>query len=193
MLKWILGILLFLVLAVVGTCYYGYRQLTSEGRAASVLVATTPDRVWHHLTMPDSIRSWQESTTVVTFSTDSSTLTVGDTMWLETRERAPTGASRRMTWVLEQMEIPRVLVWAARDDSTRMEFVRRTDSIVPQGTVLRLVSVIDAPSFDAMAASDSVRGLGGAMMRGVGRVAVGAMRLMAQQDLDNLKGRLEQP
>ena len=193
MLKWILGIILVLVVAVMGTCWYGYSKLTSEGQTATVLVATTPDRAWRYYTMPDSFRVWQDSTMRVTFSTDSTELTVGDTVWLDSQVRTPTGSTSRMTWVLEQMDMPRTLVWAARDDSTRAEIVRRTDSIVVEGTGLRLVTVIDSPAMDSIASSDSVGGLSGRLLRGAGKMAAGAMRMLAQADLERLKVRLETP
>lgn len=193
MLKWILGIILLLVVVVVGTCWYGYSKLTGAGQTASVIVATTPDRVWRYYTMPDSFRVWQDSSSRVTFSTDSANLAVGDTVWLESQMRTPTGSTSRMTWVLEQMDMPRTLVWAARDDSTRAEIVRRTDSIVVDGTVLRLVTVLASPAMDSIAASDSVGGLSGRLLKGAGKMAAGAMRMLAQADLERLKARLETP
>ena len=39
MLKWILGIVLVLVVAVMGTCWYGYSKITSGGGVATVTVA----------------------------------------------------------------------------------------------------------------------------------------------------------
>ena len=37
MLKWILGIVAFLFLAVLGTCWYGYNKLTAGGDTAFVI------------------------------------------------------------------------------------------------------------------------------------------------------------
>jgi hypothetical protein len=189
MLKWILGIVLVLIVAVMGTCWYGYTKITSGGGIATVTVATTPGRAWNYFTMPDSVRVWQDSGSTVTFSTDS-VLAAGDTLWLESR--SPGSAStQRMRWTLEHMDIPRVLVWSARDDSSRVEIVRRTDSIVPLGDSVRLVSVFVSPAMDSISASDSVGGFGERLLSGAGKMAAGAMRMLAERDLGRLKARLE--
>jgi uncharacterized protein YndB with AHSA1/START domain len=189
MLKWILGTILVLVLAVMGTCWYGFNKITSGGGLATVTVATTPERAWHYFTMPDSLRAWQDSGSTVTFSTDSM-LAVGDTMWLESRSPgAP--STQRMRWTLEQMQAPQVLVWSARDDSSRVEIVRRTDSIVALGDSVRLVSVFASPAMDSISASDSVGGFGERLLNSAGKVAAGAMRMLAERDLGRLKARLE--
>ena len=96
-----------------------------------------------------------------------------------------------MSWVLEQKEAPGLLVWAARDDSTRVEIVRRTDSLVVAGDSVRIVSVFSSPAMEAMRDSDSTGGLTGRLLNSAGKMAAGAMRLIAQQDLARLKARLE--
>lgn len=188
-LKWILGIVLVLVVAVMGTCWYGYRKITSGGGVASVTVATTPERAWDYFTMPDSFRVWQDSGTTITFSTDS-VLAAGDTVWLDSRTPG-SATSNRMRWTLQRMEAPRLLVWSARSDSTAVEIVRRTDSIVTMGDSVRLVSVFETPAMDSISVSDSVGGIGERMLSGAGKMAAGAMRMLAERDLGRLKGRLE--
>ncbi len=190
MLKWILGILLFLVLAVVGTCWYGYSKLTSGGGMAAVTVATTPERAWTFFTNPDSFRVWQDTGSTTRFSTDS-ILAVGDTVWLETREFETSPQRQRMLWVLERAEQPHLLVWAARSDSANLEIIRRTDSLVAVGDSVRIVSVFASPAMDSLRNEDSIGGLSSRLLGGAGKVAAGAMRLIAERDLARLKGRLE--
>ena len=190
MLKWILGIVLVVIVAVMGTCWYGYQKITAGGGTAAVTVATTPERAWHYFTVPDSFRVWQDSGATVRFSNDT-LLAVGDTVWLSDREQAVTNTRQRMMWVLERSEAPRLLVWAARDDSSKVEVVRRTDSLVAVGDSVRLVSSFTSPVMDSIRASDSVGGMGGRLLSGAGKIAAGAMRLLAEQDLARLKARLE--
>jgi uncharacterized protein YndB with AHSA1/START domain len=189
-LKWILGIVLVIIVAVMGTCWYGYKKITAGGGTAAVTVATTPERAWHYFTMPDSFRVWQDSSTTVRFSSDS-TLAVGDTVWLQSREQAATTTRQRMMWVLERAEAPRLLVWAARDDSSKVEIVRRTDSLVAVGDSVRLVSSFTSPAMDSIRVNDSVGGMGGRLLSGAGKMAAGAMRMLAERDLARLKARLE--
>jgi hypothetical protein len=96
-----------------------------------------------------------------------------------------------MRWTLEQMEAPQVLVWSARDDSSRVEIVRRTDSVVALGDSVRLVSVFASPAMDSISASDSVGGFGERLLNSAGKMAAGAMRRLAERDLGRLKARLE--
>jgi hypothetical protein len=116
---------------------------------------------------------------------------VGDTVWLEDREQSVSTARQQMMWVLERMEQPRLLVWAARSDSSQVEIVRRTDSLVAMGDSVRLVSVFDTPAMDSMSVSDSVGGFGERLLSGAGKMAAGAMRMLAERDLARLKARLE--
>ena len=189
MLKWILGIVLVLIVAVMGTCWYGYSKITGGGGVTSVTVATTPERAWNYFAMPDSFRVWQDSASTVTFSTDSM-LAVGDTVWLESRTPG-SAASNRMRWVVQQMDAPRLVVWSARSDSSSVEIVRRTDSIVAMGDSVRLVSVFDTPAMDSMSVNDSVGGIGERLLSGAGKMAAGAMRMLAERDLGRLKAILE--
>jgi uncharacterized protein YndB with AHSA1/START domain len=190
MLKWILGIVAVLVVGLMGTCWYGYNKLTSGGSTATVTIAAAPERAWTYFTNPDSFRVWQDSNTVVTFSTDS-LLAVGDTVWLESRGGSDNATRQRMMWALERVEAPRLLVWAARDDSSRVEIVRRTDSLVAVGDSVRVVSVFDTPGMDSIRVGDSVGGFGGRLLGGASKMAAGAMRMLAERDLARLKVRLE--
>lgn len=190
MLKWILIVILVLVLGAVGTCWYGYKKITAGGGTVAVTVATTPERAWSYFTTPDSFRVWQDSGTTVRFSNDS-LIAVGDTVWLAGNEGATINARERMMWVLERAEAPRLLVWAARDDSSRVEIVRRTDSLVALGDSVRLVSSFTSPGMDSIRVNDSVGGVGGRLLGGAGKLAAGAMRMLAERDLARLKLRLE--
>lgn len=187
MLKWILGILAVIILLVAGTCWYGYTKIAGAGDSTTVTVAATPELVWQYFTDPDSIAARQDSSATLQFSRDS-VLQVGDTIRMISR--APGG--RGMAWVLEQREEPTMLVWAARDDSLGHEVIRRIDSLLPAGDSVRIVSRFSSPLLDSLRANDSTSGLSGRLMTGAGRMATGGMRLVAEQELNRLKDRIEQ-
>lgn len=189
MLKWILGILGALLLLALGFCWYGYKELTAGGDTARVAIATSPDRVWNHLVVLDSIRTWQDTGARVTTSGDS-VLAVGDTLRIET-PMSPTRGSgeQRMMWVVERMDAPTVLVWGVRDDSTGTVIFRRTDSIAVAGDSVVLTSQFDSPVITAER-TDSA-GFAGRLMGGVGKMVTSAFRSIADRDLARLKARLE--
>lgn len=193
MLKWILGIVAVLALLLIGTCWYGYRRLTEGGDTARVAMLTTPERVWHHLVHVDSLRTWQDSAATVT-TTGDSVLAVGDTVRIETSFAGrATSAEQRMHWVVTRIDSPRVVVWAAIDDSTRMEIVRRTDSIAVAGDSVILTSHFGTPLIDSLRTADTGGGFARSLMGGVTKMASAAMRAIAERDLARLKARVETP
>jgi hypothetical protein len=192
MLKWILGGIAALALLLAGTCWYGYKRLTAGGDTARVAILTSPDRVWSHLIVLDSLRAWQDSSTTLT-STGDSVLEVGDTVRMESRvgSGVRTG-NQRMLWVVSRVDSPRVVVWAARDDSTGMEVFQRIDSIGIAGDSVILSSRFASPVVDSLRQADS-GGLGQRILGGVGNMMSSAFRAMAERDLARLKARLEVP
>lgn len=193
MLKWILGILGVLALLLVGTCWYGFRKLTSGGDSARVAIVTSPERVWHHLVYVDSLRTWQDSTARVS-TTGDSVIAVGDTIRIESSFAGrATSAEQRMHWVVTRIDSPRVVVWAAIDDSTRFEVLRRTDSIATVGDSVILTSHFGSPLIDSLRAADSGSGLGRMLLGGATKMASAGMRAIAELDQARLKARLEGP
>ena len=191
MLKWILGILGALLLLALGFCWYGYKELTAGGDTARVAIATSPERVWTHLVVVDSLRAWQDSGARVT-TTGDSVLAVGDTLRIET-PMSPTGGSgeQRMMWVVERVEEPTMLVWGVRDDSTGVVIFRRVDSLTVAGDSVILTSRFDSPVI-TQERTDSA-GFAGRLMGGVGKMVTSAFRAIAERDLARLKERLETP
>jgi hypothetical protein len=185
MLKWILGIIVALALLIGGSCYFGYRELTSEGPTASVnLAGVTPEQAWSYLTVPDSMQTWRDSTTRLTTSRDSA-LTLGDTVRLTSVGRS--NRSSDLTWVLHRIEPYRVIEWVSASNEQDGNRLHRLDSLVPTGDSLRLSSTFLAPSMDSMAAADSIGKMGRGLLSSAGKMLVGVMRLMAQDDLERLK------
>jgi len=193
MLKWILGAVALLALILFGMCWYGYNQLTKGGDTAQVAIMTTPDRVWAYLTIPDSIRSWQDSSVTMTISGDS-TLAVGDTVMLEeTSTRSGNQPRHRMLWIVTRMTEPQAITWAARDDSTGMVILRRTDSLAAFADSVVVISRFEAPLTDSLRQGDSTGALAERFLTGASKLATAAMRTMAESELARLKARLEGP
>lgn len=193
MLKWILGAVAALALILLGTCWYGYKQFTKGGDTAEVAIMASPERIWAYLTIPDSIRSWQDSSVTMTATSDS-VLAVGDSLMLESvSQRSGTGPRHRLTWVVTRMNAPVAIDWAARDDSTGRVILRRTDSLAPMGDSVLVISRFAAPLTDSLRQGDSTGALASTFLSGASKLATAAMRTMAESELTNLKARLERP
>jgi uncharacterized protein YndB with AHSA1/START domain len=193
MLKWILGAVAALVLILGGTCWYSYKQFTKGGDTAQVTIASSPERVWRYLTIPDSIQAWQDSAVTVTASGDSA-LAVGDTIRLAGAvRRGNRESTRTLIWVVTRMVEPTVIAWAARDDSTGMALLQRTDSLAAIGDSVLVTSRFVAPLTDSLRQADSAGPLAERFLTGASKLATAAMRTMAERELGRLKARLEGP
>lgn len=191
MLKWILGAILALVVVLAGTCWWGYRKLTAGGDTARVAIAASPERIWTFLTVPDSMRAWQDSTTMFTVTSDSA-LAVGDTVEVATRTREGTAqATSSMTWIVSRLEAPRIIVWTARDDSTGHVVIQRTDSIVAMGDSTVLFGTIGSPIMDSLGHADSTGGLARKFLQGGAKLMASSLRLVTEAEFERLKARLE--
>lgn len=191
MLKWILIILGVIIVGLLGTCFWGYKQLTGGGGTAEVVVATTPERAWAWLNTGDSVAALSDSVTTVSW-TGTGSFAAGDTIRM--RSVAAAGAAQSsFEWIVTRVDSPSVRVLSAFQDTLPAAVLQRIDSLIPMGDSLRISSTFTLPLFDAGGQSDSVGRLGGALLSGTGKMMQGAMRLTTQLELDRLKARLEQP
>ena len=194
MLKWIIGVLLVLVAAVVGTCWVGYVKLTEGGNTTAVTIATTPERAWAYLADPDSLVRWQDSTGGVRVWSDSAAgLALGDSMWIGRLQETTGDVRRDMAWVVTRLVPNSVVAWAAIDDSSGVAFMHRTDSLTVLGDSVEVRITYQATLFDSLRTSDSVGGLTGRLLGGTSAVMVSAMRLSSEGHLARLKALLERP
>ncbi len=191
MLRWILIGAAVLVVAVMGTCYWGYRQVIADGNTATVTVATTPTRAWTYLTDVDSLATIIDSTMTLT-TTGARALAVGDTLRLRERSGSNRPASS-MTWRVTGLDSARVRQLSTGIDTAQKASLQRIDSVLTVGDSVRISSTVLAQGMERIAASDSVGKVGGMVMTGATRLMIGGMRLMAQHELDRLKLRLERP
>jgi uncharacterized protein YndB with AHSA1/START domain len=200
-LKWILGGLLIIILALAGTCFVGYKKLTAGGDAISVTMATTPEALFAQIATPDSMRNWVVSSKVEG-PLGRGMLVVGDTLQLggtadvgiTTRDSSGVGVTRQAHWIVREVMAPMLLVTEMRADSAGRSHVMlvRRDSLVAAGDSTTLISTFASPMFDSLTSSiaDSSK-IGGSILGASNKLMVGAMRLSAEMDLKNLKARLE--
>jgi hypothetical protein len=193
--RWILGIVTFIVLALIGTCYAGYRRITSGGNTVTATVPGDPSRVFRQLTDRDSLLAWMsEGTTVM--PAQHGTLQAGDTIRvaLPTRANAPSGRSMQL-WVVREVKAPTVLaVEGIEFDPGGMPhpaFSRRDSLGAAAGDSTRIVSTfvgypLIAPSDSAERASGAVRG---SILSAAERMRLGASRLMWESQLKRLGRR----
>lgn len=191
MLKWILIIAGVIMLGVLGTCFWGYKQITSGGPTASVMVQTTPERAWGWLSNQDSLQALADSGMTVRVS-GNGLLEVGDSLTVHTSMKVVEGASPDIVWVVTRVEAPHMRAFSARQDPSKPGALERVDSLVQVGDSVRISSTysVSTPAGSPAATKGKVES---AMLGSAAKVLVGAMRHLGQHDLENLKARLEHP
>ncbi len=189
--KWIVGVLLVVVVALAGTCWYGYKKLTSGGDSAVVTIAATPARVFASLADPDSMQQWMDEGVTVT-ATRHGMLAVGDTLHVEQHNRT-VSRSQQYTWAVSEVTPAHLLVLEMRNDSSGKVFATRRDSLVAAGDSTIIITTITSPMMDSIR---NVRGDSGGKVRGAAidftsKILVSAFRELSRQELERLKTRLE--
>lgn len=191
MLKWILIGCGVIAIAFLGTCFWGYRQITAGGPTASVMLLATPDRAWSWISSPDSLQLVADTGQTV-MASGSGMLAVGDSLTVRSSTAVSTGASPDIVWVVTTVEAPRVRAFTARADSGKPGSLVRIDSVAPMGDSVRISRTFVVGSLRGTS-GDSIGKVGGVMMGSAAKVMVGAMRFVAQADLDRLKARFARP
>jgi hypothetical protein len=192
--RWILGIVAFVILALVGTCYAGYRRITGGGNTVVAMVPGDPSRTFTLLTDRDSLLEWMpEGTTAM--PERHGPLRVGDTIRVAapTRSNAPSGRALQL-WVIREVRPPNALVVEAIEFDpgglAHTAFTRH-DSLVAAGDSTQIVSTfIVAPLFSgADSAAITGRPVAGSLLSAAERMRLGAARLMWQSQLRRLGHR----
>lgn len=191
MLKWILILCALIMLGVLGTCFWGYKQITGGGPTAAVTVAMTPERAWTWLSTRDSLQVIADTGKTVTVS-GNGMLEMGDSLTVRSSTPISTGAGADIIWVVSSVDAPRVRTFTTREDASKPGSLERIDSVAQVGDSVRISRTFLIGSLSGTA-GDSVGKIGGAMLGSAAKVMVGAMRHMAQDDLNRLKDRFERP
>lgn len=201
MLKWILGGILVIILALAGTCFVGYKKLTAGGDSVAMTFAGSQDALFAQLATPDSMVHWVVSAKVEG-PFGRGLLAAGDTLFfgggadvsISTKDSSGVEVSRRPLWVVREVSAPTLLVLEMRVDSAGSSHVMlvRRDSLFTAGDSTTVVSTFASPMFDAMTNSvaDSSK-IGSSILGASSKLMIGASRAGAELDLKNLKTRLE--
>lgn len=188
--KWIAGILAFVLVALIGTCYAGYRRLTSGG---SDVAQALPGSVSHNFTMltdRDSLLDWLPDGTTATPEHHGS-LKPGDTVRVAaaTRRQGASGRAAQL-WIVREVKAPDVFAIEAIEFDPgglpHPAFTRR-DSLVAAGDSTRVTSTFTftplASTLDPSATSSAAAS---SLLSTADRMRVGAARIMWQTQLRSL-------
>jgi len=195
MLKWILGCLGLAVVVVCFAAWYGYKKLQTlakEGPSAIVTIQAPASRVFASLADADSMTEWRTEGLGIR-SSRQGRLQVGDTLLAQGRSRGTTSNQRsRVMWVVTAVIPDTVVGFEARNDSTGMSIFIRRDSVVALGDSTRVVSTFAAPILDSLRRRGDTSGMArNAMINLASNAMVTGMRVMSEQELKRLKGRIE--
>ncbi len=187
--KWIVGAALVLVVVLAGTCWWGYRRLTAGGDVARVSIDAPPARVFASLADPDSMAVWMSTGSTVTAS-HHGMLAVGDTVHVDRMERA---RHERYTWTVAALVPDQLLVLEMRSDSSGQAVATQRDSLAQHGDSTDVISTIASPLIDSLRQrrGDSSAKVPSAILEMSSKVLTSALRVLAEQELDRLKARIE--
>ena len=195
MIRWILIGIGVLALAVGGTCFYGYKQLTGGGDTVVITMAGTPERVFATLATPDSMALWMTSSRLES-PTGGALLAVGDTLRFRsiTDQGDSSGTSVTGDWIVREVNAPTLLVMEMRSDSgarTGVVLMRR-DSLVAVGDSTTIFTTYSTPLLDSVTTTvrDSSK-VGSTILGSATKMMVGVMRLTTEEEYKGLKKRVE--
>ncbi len=184
--KWIVGAALLIVVVVIGTCWYGVRQLLSGGNQTSVTIAATPEHVFAMIADRDSMPVWMEKSSRP--GSGHGMLAVGDTARVDSTARmGRSGVPQRMAWTVSLIDPEKLLVTEVHDTAGRLAFVRR-DSIAGVGDSTMLITVFTMPAMDSIRRAQADTG---GSRQTVERLIGSALRLRAEGENTLLKNYLE--
>jgi uncharacterized protein YndB with AHSA1/START domain len=194
MLKWILGAAVLIIVALAGTCYYGYNKLTGGGDTVAITMGASAERVFATLTTPDSMALWLTSSRLDS-PVGGAMLAVGDTLRFRGPARGSdsTGTTVSGDWVVREINAPTLFVIEMLGDTSASKvMITRRDSLVTVGDSTTLYSTFSAPLFDSLATTmrDSSKA-GSSVMGSAAKMMIGVMRMTTEEEFKGLKKRVE--
>jgi hypothetical protein len=192
--RWVLGIIAFVILALMGTCYAGYRRITSGGNTVVATVPGSPARTFTMLTNRDSLLDWMPEGTTAK-PEHHGALQVGDTVRVAATTRRQ-GASGRavQVWIVREVKVPDIFAIEALEFDPggipHRAFTRR-DSVFASGDSTRIISTfVAAPLLTgAESAAASGSAVAGPLLGVAERMRVGASKMQWQNQLQQLGRR----
>ena len=192
--RWIGGIVAVAILALVGTCYAGYRRLTGGGNTVVEVVPESRARMFALLTDRDSLLGWLPEGTTISPERHGA-LQAGDTIRVAQPSRGG-GASGRaiQLWVVREVKAPDVLgIEGIEFDPGGLAhpaFTRR-DSLSAVGDSTRIVSTFVAAPLLPGAESSFTGGSDtkAALLNTAEKLRLGAARMLWQGQLRRIEHR----
>lgn len=188
--KWIAAIVAFVILALVGTCYAGYRKLANTGDTVVVTMPGSADRVFTMLSDRDSLTAWLPSGAEL-MPNDHGALRTGDTIRIST-PGAPGDPSKRQrqVWVVREIVPPTTLGFDGIEFSQagvpRVALARR-DSLVSKGDSTAILSAFQVfPT----SVSDNPSRMAAATLRTADRLRLAAAKAQWRVQLRRLAAHL---
>src|SRR5262249_33652243 len=104
--RWIFAVIGIVILALAGTCYAGYRRITSGDNVVTTAVPVDATRAFALLTDRDSLLEWLPEGTTLSPARHGQ-LQVGDTLRVTapTRRNVSTGRASQL-WIVRDVKVP---------------------------------------------------------------------------------------
>ena len=188
--KWIAAIVAFVILALVGTCYAGYRKLANTGDTVAVTVPGSPERVFAMLSDHDSLTAWLPSGAELV-ANEHGPIRTGDTIRISTPGLpGDTSRRQRQMWVVREMLPPVTMEVEGIEPSAtgvlRVALARR-DSLASTGDSTRIWSTFQVfPS----SVSDNPSRMAAATLRTADRLRLAAAKAQWRAQLRRLSAHL---
>jgi hypothetical protein len=191
--RWILGIIVIVILGLVGTCYAGYRRLTSGDNIVTTPVPYDARHAFALLSDRDSLIEWLPDGTTAT-PAGHGALRVGDTIRVAAPARRNVSTGRAVqVWVVREVKAPAVIAIEGIEFDPgglpHTGFTRR-DSIVAAGDSSHIVSTfVGFPLLSQSESAASGSAVTASLLGAADRVRLGAARMMWQGQLQRLVAR----
>jgi hypothetical protein len=192
--KWIGAIMVLVILALMGTCYLGYRKLAKAGDTVAATAFGPPAHVFSLLADRDSIAAWLPVGAELT-PAGHGPVAPGDTLRIST-PGAPGDSSKRLrqVWVVREVNPPATLaVDGIEYDPAGMPRVAmaRRDSLVSVGDSTTIVSTFTI--FPTLPAGESASRMTAATLRAADRLRLGAAKAQWRVQLRRVVSHLGMP
>ena len=192
--RWIASIMVLVIVALMGTCYLGYRNLAKAGDTVVVSAMGSPAHVFALLTDRDSISAWLPVGAELTPS-GHGVVHVGDTLRIST-PGAPGDSTKRQrqVWVVREIVEPVMLavdgIEFSLSGAPHVALARR-DSLVAMGDSTTITSTFRI--FPTVVSGDGGGRMATATLRAADHLRLGAAKAQWRVQLKRVAAHLVMP
>lgn len=192
--KWIGALMVLVILAMMGTCYLGYRSLAKAGDSVTETVAISRRRAFSLLADRDSIAAWLPVGAELKPSAHG-VVGPGDTLSIATPGSPGDSSHRqRQVWVVREVVAPSILAMDGIDFSPTgvpRAALSRRDSLVAVGDSTEIVSTFTV--YPTVITGDTESRMAAATLRAADRLRLGAAKTQWRGQLRRLAGHVGSP